>query len=115
MMSGRRGNPFGNLDRFKPKGTDPEPVREPAEVRMIAERSGFESREVPTKRRRRGRRSNRTRAFTTKMTPDYHELVYRIAVGEVDGRERLVSEVIEQALDALMREIADRADRKRAG
>ena len=39
------------------------------------------------------------------MTPDYHELVYQIADGEIDGKERLVSEVIEQALDALMREI----------
>jgi hypothetical protein len=40
------------------------------------------------------------------MTQDYHDLVYRIADGEVDGRERLVSEVIEQAIDALMRDIA---------
>jgi hypothetical protein len=39
------------------------------------------------------------------MTPDYHSLVYAIADGEIDGRERLVSEVIEQAIDALMREI----------
>lgn len=39
------------------------------------------------------------------MTSDYHELVYQIADGEIDGRERLVSEVIEQALDALMCDI----------
>ena len=114
-MSGERANPFGNLDRFKPKGAEPEPVHEPAEVRTIAERSGFESREAPAKKRRRGRRSGRTRAFTTKMTPEYHELVYRIADGEVDGRERLVSEVIEQAVDALMREIAPPSGTARAG
>jgi|GEM_PF-4239799 len=105
-MSGDRANPFGNLDRFKPKTTEPERTEEPVEVRTVAERTGFQSREAPPKRKRRGRRSNRTRAFTTKMTPDYHALVYEIADGEIDGQERLVSEVIEQALDALMRNIA---------
>ncbi len=107
-MADERANPFGNLDRFKPKGTEPEPTDDPARVKTIAERSGFESREAPAKRKRRGRRSGRTRAFTTKMTPDYHDLVYRIADGEIDGRERLVSEVIEQSLDALLREITPR-------
>lgn len=106
-MTGDRANPFGNLDRFKPKTTqtEPESSPEPIEVKAVAERTGFKSREAPPKRKRRGRRSNRTRAFTTKMTPDYHALVYEIADGEVDGQERLVSEVIEQALDALIREI----------
>ncbi|MEM8950688.1 MAG: hypothetical protein AAGC99_15280 [Pseudomonadota bacterium] len=104
-MAEERANPFGNLDRFKPKGAEPEPAGDPARVKTIAERSGFESREAPAKRKRRGRRSGRTRAFTTKMTPDYHDLVYRIADGEVDGQERLVSEVIEQSLEALLREI----------
>jgi hypothetical protein len=108
-MSGDRANPFGDLDRFKPRTPEPD-LDDRATVKTLAERSGFQSREAPPKRKRRGRRSNRTRAFTTKMTPDYHELVYQIADGEIDGRERLVSEVIEQALDALLREIApDRA------
>lgn len=106
-MGNERANPFGNLERFKPAGVGAAPAAEEhSGVRTVAERSGFPSREAPPRRKRRGRRSGRTRAFTTKMTPDYHELVYRIADGEVDGRERLVSEVIEQAIDALMREIA---------
>ncbi len=105
-MSGERANPFGNLDRFKPKTAETSTVDDQPSVKTVAERSGFSSREAPPKTKRRGRRSNRTRAFTTKMTPDYHELVYQIADGEIDGRERLVSEVIEQALDALIREIA---------
>ena len=105
-MANERANPFGNLDRFKPKPAEPVTVDDRPSVKSVAERTGFQSREAPAQKKRRGRRSGRIRAFTTKMTPDYHELVYRIADGEVDGRERLVSEVIEQALDALMREIA---------
>ena len=105
-MTADRANPFGNLDRFKPKTAEPDPGHDQAAVKQVAERTGFQSREAPEKRRRRGRRSGRTRAFTTKMTPDYHALVYQIADGEIDGQERLVGEVIEQALDALMREIA---------
>lgn len=105
-MTADRANPFGNLDRFKPKTETPEEGDDRTTVKTVAERSGFQSREAQPKRKRRGRRSGRTRAFTTKMTPEYHALVYEIADGEVDGRERLVSEVIEQAIDALMREIA---------
>lgn len=114
-MSGDRANPFGNLDRFKPKATETNTVDDQPSVKSVAERTGFPSREAPQKRKRRGRRSGRTRAFTTKMTPDYHELVYQIADGEIDGRERLVSEVIEQAIDALMREIAGPSSKTRAG
>lgn len=112
-MSTDRVNPFGNLERFKPKPKldEPEPVDDQPSVKTVAERSGFQSREAPQKRKRRGRRSGRTRAFTTKTTPDYHALIYQIADGEIDGRERLVGEVIEQAIDALIREIAP----KRAG
>lgn len=109
-MTTDRVNPFGNLDRFKPKPKLDEPatVDDQPSVKAVAERSGFQSREAPQpqKRKRRGRRSGRTRAFTTKTTPDYHALIYQIADGEVDGRERLVGEVIEQAIDALIREIA---------
>ncbi|MEZ5935895.1 MAG: hypothetical protein R3F54_29085 [Alphaproteobacteria bacterium] len=110
MAGEQRANPFGNLGRFKPKTPEPAEPDQSASVKTAAERTGFQSREAPVKKKRRGRRSGRTRAFTTKMTPDYHDLVYRLADGEVDGRERLVSEVIEQALDALMRELgAERA------
>lgn len=109
-MTGERANPFGNLDRFKPRGAEQEAADERPSVKKVAERTGFQSREAPPKRRRRGRRSGRTRAFTTKMTQDYHDLVYKIADGEVDGLERLVSEVIEQALDSLMREIKPRSN-----
>lgn len=104
-MTADRVNPFGDLDRFKPKTVEPDQGDDQASVKTVAERSGFQSREAPQKRRRRGRRSGRTRAFTTKTTPDYHTLIYQIADGEIDGRERLVGEVIEQAIDALMREI----------
>jgi len=104
-MNDERANPFGNLNRFKPKEPELERPDEQPNVKTLAERSGFPSREAQPKRKRRGKRSGRTRAFTTKMTPDYHSLVYKIADGEIDGHERLVSEVIEQALDALMREI----------
>jgi hypothetical protein len=106
-----RANPFGDLDRFKPKTIEDEDDHDPAELKTVAERSGFQSRETPQKRKRRGRRSGRTRAFTTKMTPECHALIYQIADGEIDGRERLVGEVIEQAVDALLREIGS----KRAG
>lgn len=105
MVGEQRANPFGNLERFKPKAAEPEEPDRSASVKTVAERSGFPSREVPAQKKRRGRRSGRTRAFTTKMTQGYHDLVYRIADGEIDGRERLVSEVIEQALDALLREL----------
>lgn len=104
-MNQERANPFGNLERFKPASTEQPPADDQHNVKEAAERSGFPSREAPPKRKRRGRRSNRIRAFTTKMTPDYHALVYRIADGEIDGKERLVSEVIEQAIDALLRDI----------
>ena len=114
-MASERANPFGNLDRFKPKPVEPEKTEDRTNVKTVAERSGFQSREAPAKRKRRGRRSGRTRAFTTKMTPDYHDLVYRIADGEIDGRERLVSEVIEQAIDSLMREITPPSGGARAG
>ena len=113
-MTDERANPFGNLDRFKPKAEEPDVVTrervgdedDRQNVKTVAERSGFQSREAPQTRKRRGRRSGRTRAFTTKTTPDYHALIYQIADGEIDGKERLVGEVIEQAIDALMREIA---------
>lgn len=104
-MADGRANPFGDLARFKPKDTETETEDDQEKLKTVAERSGFQSRESTPKRKRRGRRSGRTRAFTTKMTPEYHALIYQIADGEVDGRERLVGEVIEQAVDALMREI----------
>ena len=109
-MSDTRANPFGNLDRFKPKPAEPLAADDRPSVKSVAERSGFPSREAPAPKKRRGRRSGRTRAFTTKMTQDYHDLIYRIADGEVDGNERLVSEVIEQALDALMHKLASPGD-----
>ncbi|MGI9510959.1 MAG: hypothetical protein ACR2QJ_16585 [Geminicoccaceae bacterium] len=105
-MKSARANPFGNLDRFRPKTTEPDTAADHANVKTVAERSGFQSREAAPKRKRRGRRSGRTRAFTTKTTPEYHALIYKIADGEVDGQERLVGEVIEQAIDALMHRIA---------
>jgi hypothetical protein len=63
------------------------------------------------RQQRRARRTGRTEQFTTKTTPDYRALIYDIADGKVDGQQRLVGEVLEQAVDALMCEIAP----KRAG
>lgn len=117
-MTADRANPFGNLDRFKPKTEEPPaaaPDDDQATVKTVAERSGFQSREAPQKRRRRGRRSGRTRAFTTKMTPEYHNLIYDLADGEIDGKERLVSEVVEQAIDALLRELGHPGGRRPQG
>lgn len=104
-MSEGRANPFGDLNRFKPATVEAETEDDQTRLKTVAERSGFQSRESAPKRKRRGKRSGRTRAFTTKMTPEYHALVYQIADGEIDGDERLVGEVIEQALDALMQKI----------
>jgi hypothetical protein len=109
-MSEGRANPFADLTRFKPKTVESETEDDHAKLKTVAERTGFQSRESAPKRKRRGRRSGRTRAFTTKMTPEYHALIYQIADGEIDGQERLVGEVIEQAVDALMRNIAPRPE-----
>jgi hypothetical protein len=97
----------------KEKAIKPRPPREALE--QATKEAGFQSREPqpeqPVRQQRRARRTGRTEQFTTKTTPDYRTLIYDIADGKVDGQQRLVGEVLEQAVDALMREIAP----KRAG
>jgi hypothetical protein len=72
--------------------------------------AGLQSREPqpeqPVRQQRHVRRKGRTEQFTTKTTPDYRALIYDIADGKVDGQQRLVGESLEQAVDALVREIA---------
>lgn len=90
----------------QPNKTKPRPPRE--ELTQATKDAGFQSREPqqqPVRQQRRARRTGRTEQFTTKTTPNYRALIYDIADGKVDGQERLVGEVLEQAIDALMREI----------
>ena len=48
-MSGERANPFGNLERFKPKTSEPVAADAETSVKSVAERSGFQSREAAAK------------------------------------------------------------------
>lgn len=97
----------------KPKASKPRPPREALE--QATKEAGFQSREPqpgqPMRQQRRARRTGRTEQFTTKTTPDYRTLIYDIADGKVDGQQRLVGEVLEQAVDALMREITPKGTR----
>lgn len=94
----------------KPSTAKPRPPRK--DLVQATEEAGFQSREPqPIRQQRRARRTGRTEQFTTKTTPDYRTLIYDIADGKIDGQQRLVGEVLEQAVDALIREIAP----KRAG
>lgn len=92
----------------KPKTAKPRPPRDVLE--KATKEAGFQRRELqpeqPIRQQRRARRTGRTEQFTTKTTPDYRALIYDIADGKVDGQQRLVGEVLEQAVDALLREIA---------
>jgi len=92
----------------KEKVAKPRPPRDALE--QATKEAGFQSREPqaeqPIRQQRRARRTGRTEQFTTKTTPDYRALIYDIADGKVDGQQRLVGEVLEQAVDALVREIA---------
>ncbi len=105
------GQELDELDpaSWAPKETAAKP-RPPREVlEQATKEAGFQSREPqpepPVRQQRRARRTGRTEQFTTKTTPDYRALIYDIADGKVDGQQRLVGEVLEQAVDALMREI----------
>ncbi|MGI9486602.1 MAG: stability/partitioning determinant [Geminicoccaceae bacterium] len=107
---------FGDeLDELDPKTWAPKPTeakpRPPRDaLEQATKAAGFQSREPqpeqPIRQQRRARRTGRTEQFTTKTTPDYRALIYEIADGKVDGHQRLVGEVLEQAVDALLREIA---------
>lgn len=95
-----------NLDRFKPKRDDETTEPDQKQLRQVAETTGFQSRDPQAERKqRRARRTGRTQQFTTKTTPGYHTLIYEIADGKIDGKTRLVGEVLEQAIDALMDQI----------
>lgn len=106
---------FGQeLDELDPNAWTSQPARAKSrppreELIQATKEAGFQSREPqPVRQQRRARRTGRTEQFTTKTTPDYRALIYDIADGKIDGQQRLVGEVLEQAVDALMREIAPR-------
>src|SRR6266478_4934344 len=99
-----------NLDRFKPKpaGTSDRPG--PQDLRDIAERTKFVSREgkgsspSPAPLLHRGpRRTGRTATVTLKTTPDCSNRFYALA----QAQGWLVGETFERALDALERETGE--------
>jgi hypothetical protein len=97
-----------NLDRFKPKPAGASDRPGPQDLRGIAERTKFVSREgkgtapPPVPLLRRGpRRTGRTATVTLKTTPECSNRFYAIAQAE----GWLVGETFERALDALEREM----------
>lgn len=112
------GQELDDLDPviWSPKREKPKPRPPRDELARATQEAGFQSREAkpqqqpsePIRQQRRARRTGRSEQFTTKTTPDYRALIYKIADGKVDGQQRLVGEVLEQAIDALMREIAQK-------
>ena len=96
-----------NLDRFKPKPAGPVDRPGPEDLREIAERTKFVSREgkgvapIPVPLLRRGpHRTGRTATVTLKTTPECSNRFYALA----QARGWLVGETFERALDALERE-----------
>jgi hypothetical protein len=96
-----------NLDRFKPKPAGASDRPEPQDLRNIAERTKFVSREgkgaaplaVPLLRRG-PRRTGRTVTVTLKTTPECSNRFYALA----EAQGWLVGETFERALVALERE-----------
>lgn len=68
-----------------------------AEINDIAQSSGFPSREA---RKQRRNFTGRNRQFTVKLTGHYHDLIYAIA----DQKRVPLAEIIEQAVDALIKQ-----------
>jgi len=104
-----------NLDRFKPKPPHVADRPSPEDLRGIAERTKFVSREgqgtqqpakVPLLRRGQ-HRTGRSATVTLKTTPDASNRFYALA--QVHGW--LIGEAFERAVTALEREIAEGPDR----
>ncbi|MGH7097083.1 MAG: hypothetical protein ACREE4_05405 [Stellaceae bacterium] len=98
-----------NLDRFKPRAAPAADRPTPQDLRGIAERTKFISREPkeagtpPVPLLRRGnRRTGRTVTVTLKTTPDHSNRFYAIA----EARDWLVGETFEHALQALEEKLA---------
>jgi hypothetical protein len=100
-----------NLDRFKPKSAGTSGRPQPDDLRGIAERTKFISREgkgaaaPPVPLLRRGlHRTGRTATLTLKTTPEYSNRFYALA--EAQGWK--IGETFERALDALEQQISER-------
>jgi hypothetical protein len=93
-----------NLDRFKPKPAGPSDRPGAQDLRAIADRTKFVSREgkgsppsaVPLLRRG-PKRTGRTVTVTLKTTPEHSNRFYALA----EAKGWLVGETFERALDAL--------------
>jgi hypothetical protein len=115
-MAQEHGNIFEgddplNLDRFQPKPAGASDRPGPQELRGIAERTKFVSREgqgaapPPVPLLRRGQhRTGRTATLTLKTTPEYSNRFYALA----EAQGWLIGETFERALDALEQQITDR-------
>jgi hypothetical protein len=106
-MSGERARLFDNeepdLSRFTPKGDDAPPAPALAEVRAASALGGFPSREPPRGPlipERHYYRTGRDTQFNTKVRPDVKAAF--VAIAAEDGIP--IGKVLEDALDALMRE-----------
>ena len=104
-----------NLDRFKPKPPHVADRPSPEDLRGIAERTKFVSREgqgtqqpakVPLLRRGQ-HRTGRSATVTLKTTPDASNRFYALA----EAHGWLIGEAFERAVTALEREIAEGPDR----
>src|SRR3954452_13134297 len=114
MSAQEHGNIFDdggdlNLERFKPKPTPAENRPAPLDLRHIADRTKFvsrESREVkppPVPLLRRGlHRTGRTATLTLKTTPEHSNRFYAIA----QAQGWLIGETFERALQALEEKLA---------
>lgn len=97
-----------NLDRFKPKPAGASDLPQPDDLREIADRTKFVSREgkgasaPPVPLLRRGQhRTGRTATLTLKTTPEYSNRFYALA----EGQGWKIGETFERALDALEQQI----------
>jgi hypothetical protein len=103
-----------NLDRFQPKPGGASDRPGPQDLRGIAERTKFVSREgkgapppaVPLLRRGQ-HRTGRTATLTLKTTPEYSNRFYALA----EAQGWLIGETFERAIDALEQQIAAGAGR----
>ncbi len=104
-----------NLDRFKPKPPEAAARPGPEDLRGIAERTKFVSRErqgtqqpakVPLLRRGQ-HRTGRSATVTLKTTPDASNRFYALA----QAHGWLIGEAFERAVAALERETAEGSDR----
>lgn len=99
--------PALNVSDFKPKQAPDPTAPRPEEIRSVAERAAFRSREpqpqsIAQYPRRRRPKSGRTAQFNCKVSPQILEKFYSLA----EMNDLLYCEAFERALDALERELS---------